>query len=227
MVQVISLDAGDGSSSCRTQFLARPAGSFLGFGIRHRRRAAAAEHGGAQLHGGSPAAGVLARPPGQSTASNNVGRPEWTPACAAPAASPLAASRPARLRRGSRSTVGVLEHSGSSHYHVTAGLHWTGDVPDRPGAVATAMILKSLTLTNFRGIRDLRLEFSERVNLLAGVNGAGKTAILDCAAIMLSRFVGRLRSTRGTGRFFTDSDISNGSPETRNVVEIGFRNHRL
>ena len=79
------------------------------------------------------------------------------------------------------------------------------------------MILKSLTLTNFRGIRDLRLEFSERVNLLAGVNGAGKTAILDCAAIMLSRFVGRLRSTKGTGRFFTDFDISNGSPETRNV----------
>ena len=86
------------------------------------------------------------------------------------------------------------------------------------------MILKSLTLTNFRGIRDLRLEFSEKVNLLAGVNGAGKTAILDCAAIMLSRFVGRLRSTKGTGRFFTDSDISNGSPETRNVIEIGFQN---
>ena len=87
------------------------------------------------------------------------------------------------------------------------------------------MILKSLTLTNFRGIRDLRLEFSENVNLLAGVNGAGKTAILDCAAIMLSRFVGRLRSTKGTGRFFTDSDISNGSSETRNVIEIEFQNH--
>lgn len=87
------------------------------------------------------------------------------------------------------------------------------------------MILKSLTLTNFRGIRDLRLEFSDKVNLLAGVNGAGKTAILDCAAIMLSRLVGRLRSTKGTGRFFTDLDISNGSSETRNVVEIVFRNH--
>ena len=69
------------------------------------------------------------------------------------------------------------------------------------------------------------MEFSEKVNLLAGVNGAGKTAILDCAAIMLSRFVGRLRSTNGTGRFFTDSDISNGASETRNVIKIGFRNH--
>ena len=85
----------------------------------------------------------------------------WTPACAAPAASPPAASRPARLLRSSRSTVGVLEHSGNSHYHGTAELHWTGDVTDRPGAVATAMILKSFTLTNFRGIRDLRFCASE------------------------------------------------------------------
>lgn len=49
------------------------------------------------------------------------------------------------------------------------------------------MKLRSLTLSNFRGIRDLTLEFSDHVNVLAGVNGAGKTAILDCAAIMLSR----------------------------------------
>ena len=86
------------------------------------------------------------------------------------------------------------------------------------------MILKSLTLTNFRGIRDLRLEFSGNVNLLAGVNGAGKTAILDCAAIMLSRLVGRIRSTKGTGRFFSEYDITNGMSETRNVIEIAFRN---
>ena len=85
------------------------------------------------------------------------------------------------------------------------------------------MILKSLTLTNFRGIRDLRLEFSEKVNLLAGINGAGKTAILDCAAIMLSRLVGRIRSTYGTGRFFSEYDITNGMSETRISVETVFK----
>lgn len=85
------------------------------------------------------------------------------------------------------------------------------------------MTLKSLTLTNFRGIRDLRLDFSAKVNLLAGVNGAGKTAILDCAAIMLSRLVGRMRSTTGTGRFFSEHDITNGMSETRCAVETLFR----
>ncbi|MDE0447842.1 MAG: ATP-binding protein [Spirochaetaceae bacterium] len=95
----------------------------------------------------------------------------------------------------------------------------------RSETVATAMILKSLTLTNFRGIRDLRLDFSAKVNLLAGVNGAGKTAILDCAAIMLSRLVGRIRSTSGTGRFFSEYDITNGMSETRCAVETLFKDH--
>ena len=85
------------------------------------------------------------------------------------------------------------------------------------------MQLKTLTLTNFRGIQDLKLEFSEQVNVLLGVNGAGKTAILDCAAIMLSRLIGRIRSTRGTGRFFTDYDISNGISHTRNQIDLAFQ----
>ena len=85
------------------------------------------------------------------------------------------------------------------------------------------MQLKSVSLTNFRGIQDLKLEFSEQVNVLLGVNGAGKTAILDCAAIMLSRLVGRIRSTHGTGRFFTDYDVSNGKPETRNEIDLAFQ----
>ena len=85
------------------------------------------------------------------------------------------------------------------------------------------MQLKTLTLINFRGIQDLKLEFSEQVNVLLGVNGAGKTAILDCAAIMLSRLIGRIRSTRGTGRSFAEYDISNGISHTRNQIDLAFQ----
>ena len=85
------------------------------------------------------------------------------------------------------------------------------------------MTLQSLTLTNFRGIRDLSLDFSDRVNVLAGVNGAGKTAILDCTAIMLSRLIGRVRSNHGTGRSFTEHDISRGASATQNKVIVTYR----
>ena len=85
------------------------------------------------------------------------------------------------------------------------------------------MRLESIKLTGFRGISKLKLEFPEQVNVLAGVNGSGKSAVLDCAAIMLSRLIGRIRSSSGTGRYFVDSDISNERSETQNRVAIHFQ----
>ncbi len=85
----------------------------------------------------------------------------------------------------------------------------------------------SLDVTNFRGIPNLRLDLHEQVNVLVGINGSGKSAILDCAAIMLSRLIARIRSTKGTGRQFSDSDISNGMSETRNSIEVSFRGETI
>ena len=85
------------------------------------------------------------------------------------------------------------------------------------------MKLQSLEITDFRGIRKLHLEFPEQVNVLVGVNGVGKSAVLDCTAILLSRLIGRIRSSTGTGRFFTASDINNSAQWTRNEIEISFR----
>ena len=85
------------------------------------------------------------------------------------------------------------------------------------------MKIESIEITGFRGISALTLEFSEHVNVLAGVNGAGKSAVLDCIAIMLSRLIGRIRSSTGTGRFFSDVDINNDVHETRNTIAVGIR----
>ncbi len=85
------------------------------------------------------------------------------------------------------------------------------------------MKLESIKLVGFRGISNLELKFPEQVNVLVGVNGSGKSAVLDCTAIMLSRFIGRIRSSAGTGRYFVDSDISNGTSETQNKVTIRFQ----
>ena len=85
------------------------------------------------------------------------------------------------------------------------------------------MRLESIKLAGFRGISKLKLEFPEQVNVLVGVNGSGKSAVLDCTAIMLSRLIGRIRSPAGTGRYFVDSDISNKRSETQNRVTIRFQ----
>ena len=85
------------------------------------------------------------------------------------------------------------------------------------------MRLESIKLAGFRGISKLKLKFPEQINALAGVNGSGKSAVLDCTAIMLSRLIGRIRSSAGTGRYFVDSDISNETSETQNKVAIRFQ----
>lgn len=90
-----------------------------------------------------------------------------------------------------------------------------------------AMRLNSINIEGFRGISELRLEFPEQVNVLVGVNGVGKSAVLDCTATMLSRLIGRIRSTTGTGRFFTLSDINNHRQWTKNEIETSFQGKSL
>jgi len=83
-----------------------------------------------------------------------------------------------------------------------------------------SMKVKQLKSNNFRPFKELDIDFGEQLTVLVGVNGAGKTSVLDMLAILLSRLIGRIRSTKGTGRFFTDSDIQQGSNETVNSIEI-------
>ncbi|MGD2182841.1 AAA family ATPase [Lusitaniella coriacea] len=55
------------------------------------------------------------------------------------------------------------------------------------------MKVQSLKIASFRGIDDLTLEFNPNApTILIGINGVGKSSILDCLAILLSWFANRL-----------------------------------
>ena len=57
------------------------------------------------------------------------------------------------------------------------------------------MKVKRLKMQSLRGIGDLTLEFNEMSpTVLIGINGVGKSSILDCLAILLSHFIGRITS---------------------------------
>ena len=58
------------------------------------------------------------------------------------------------------------------------------------------MYIRDLKLERFRGAHDLFLELHEKLNVFVGVNGAGKSTVLDAAAILLSWLVNRLRGLR-------------------------------
>jgi predicted ATP-binding protein involved in virulence len=77
-------------------------------------------------------------------------------------------------------------------------------------------------MERYRGFESLRLELPPRLAVIVGVNGAGKSSVLDCLAVLLSQVQGSIQSRLGHGRRFRESDILNGAPYTRNTVTAEF-----
>ena len=99
------------------------------------------------------------------------------------------------------------------------------------------MKVKSLKIKSFRGIDNLVLDLEPDLPIVfIGNNGVGKSSILDCIAILLSRLLYPIQVRyedvkwyddknknyirKLIGRFFIDEDIKNGSNETENEITI-------
>jgi predicted ATP-binding protein involved in virulence len=76
-------------------------------------------------------------------------------------------------------------------------------------------------MNSFRGISDLTLEFdTDEPTVFIGINGVGKSSIVECLAILLSWLTKRIQTPNSSGRFFTEGDIKNGCKETHNEITI-------
>jgi len=72
------------------------------------------------------------------------------------------------------------------------------------------MNISFLEIENFRCYKKIGIEFDARLNVLIGLNGAGKTAILDSIAISLIPMISRFLKKNGNRIFFKDTDVRNG-----------------
>jgi predicted ATP-binding protein involved in virulence len=83
------------------------------------------------------------------------------------------------------------------------------------------MKVKRLKMQSFRGIGDLTLEFNETDPIvLIGINGVGKSSILDCLAILLSQITGSIQNSVDAIRSFNKQDITNGGKDTSNEITV-------
>jgi len=81
--------------------------------------------------------------------------------------------------------------------------------------------VKRLKMNSFRGISDLTLEFdTDEPTVFIGINGVGKSSILECLAILLSWLTKRIQTPNSSGRSFNEDDIKNGCKETHNEITI-------
>ena len=83
------------------------------------------------------------------------------------------------------------------------------------------MKVKRLKMNSFRGISDLTLEFdTDEPTVFIGINGVGKSSILECLAILLSWLTQRIQNPDSSGRCFKDDDIKKERKETHNEITI-------
>ena len=83
------------------------------------------------------------------------------------------------------------------------------------------MKVKRLKMNSFRGISDLTLEFdTDEPTVFIGINGVGKSSILECLAILLSWLTKRIQTPNSNGRAFNEDDIKKGCKETHSEITI-------
>ncbi|MBN2993579.1 AAA family ATPase [Pseudomonas cedrina subsp. fulgida] len=83
------------------------------------------------------------------------------------------------------------------------------------------MQIKRFTLVNFRGIEKMELDFEGRKTVaLVGVNGVGKSSILDALAITLSNLTARIVGHASRSRAISKDDIRVGAEYTRLSVDM-------
>jgi len=81
------------------------------------------------------------------------------------------------------------------------------------------MHIEKLHIQNFRGFEEITINFPKsNIAIFIGVNGSGKSSILDCIAIMLAQFVAKIRNTTKLDVRFTANDINVNYKSTVNAI---------
>ena len=83
------------------------------------------------------------------------------------------------------------------------------------------MRVRTLKIRNFRAFGGERqFSLSERFTIVAGVNGRGKTAILDGLALLVSRLLRSLALGSGNQRTIAVTDVFSGSDQTLLTMQV-------
>jgi len=83
------------------------------------------------------------------------------------------------------------------------------------------MQINRLTLTNFRAFEQVEFDFQPGMNLIVGINGVGKSTVLDALRIGLSRVLPEFTACIEKRLSFSTDDIMIGHDEL--AVEVNFQ----
>lgn len=82
------------------------------------------------------------------------------------------------------------------------------------------MRIKELRLLNYRVFDDKKFLFSDSFTVVAGINGQGKTALLDALALLSSRFLPLISPSRSPYRMIRPSELHRDADEARLSMKV-------
>ncbi|ENQ1030883.1 AAA family ATPase [Vibrio parahaemolyticus] len=82
------------------------------------------------------------------------------------------------------------------------------------------MKLKKLTLKNFRGFKQFECDFQPSINVLVGLNGFGKSSLLDAIMLAYAQFIGGFGTA--SNKNISDSDIHKAKHLLGETEDDGF-----
>jgi predicted ATP-binding protein involved in virulence len=83
------------------------------------------------------------------------------------------------------------------------------------------MRIRELTIKNFRGYAEpAPFHFADRFTVVAGINGRGKTALLDGLALLCSRLLPQVSAARGGYRTISPSEIHLDGPIAELAMKV-------
>ncbi len=88
------------------------------------------------------------------------------------------------------------------------------------------MKIQQLELENFRGAKTIKfhedLKFDPHMNVFYGINGSGKSSILDAISILLSWLPARLKAPNGSGHSIKITDINNSASSAKIAIVVNY-----
>ena len=86
------------------------------------------------------------------------------------------------------------------------------------------MKIKRLELTNFRIFEQATFDFQPGMNLLIGINGVGKSSVLDALRMLLSQTLPMFSVSKSRPQYFKADDVKAGRPQYLKAddVKAGF-----
>jgi predicted ATP-binding protein involved in virulence len=89
------------------------------------------------------------------------------------------------------------------------------------------MFVESLKLQNFKGISEVKLDFDPNVNLIVGINGVGKSSVLDALRILLTSLTSRVEGLHQKTRRFNNDYIKNDKDSLLADIRLRLPNQKI